>query len=150
MLETLHASKKLLVKKLLVITRPVLSWPCESSWSKGISLPRPIPYDLQTRMPFCSNWILCSLLKPSILFTSKDFLVSSTAQTHEDVPFTGRSESVHVCCCTYIMTLHVFIGHNIRSHTYLPYCGSKKSKRQTAIPTGWPRSFAAAISELLW
>ena len=75
----------------------MLFWPCETSCSKGISLPRPIPYDLQTRMPFCSNWILCSLLKPSILFTSKDFLVSLTAQTHGDVPFTGRSESVHVC-----------------------------------------------------
>ena len=109
----------------------MLSWPCETSWSKGISLPRPIPYDLQTRMPFCSNWILCSLLKPSILFTSKDFLVSSTAQTHADVPFTGRSENVHVCCCTYIMT---FVAESKKSLI------SKKSKRQTAIPTGWPRS----------
>ena len=55
--------------------------------AKRTSLPRPPPYDLQTRMPFSSNWKLSSFLNPCILFTSKVFLVSSTTQTHPDILF---------------------------------------------------------------
>ena len=104
-----------------------------TSWSKEISLPRPILYDLHTRIPFSSNWTLWSLLKPSILFTSKVIFASSTSQTHADVPFTGLSESALLmspadrmsCPSLQKRRVHVFIEHRILWHTSLPYCGSE-------------------------
>ena len=63
------------------------------SWSNEISLPRSVPHDLHTRIPFSSNWTLWSLLKPSILFTYRVIVASSTSQTYADVPFIGLSES---------------------------------------------------------
>ena len=74
-------------------------------------------------------WILLSC------FTSKVLLVSSTTQTHADVPFTGLSESallmsaaVRISCPSLqYRRMHVFIGHKIRSHTSLPCCGSEWS-----------------------
>ena len=129
----LYTRVSLQSKNYSLTTRPVFSWLSDTSSSKGTSLPRPTPYDLQTRITFSSNWMLCSLLNPSILFTSKFFLVSSTTQTHALVPFTGLSESALLMSAAVRMScpslqyrrMHVFIGHKIRSHTSLLYCGSE-------------------------
>ena len=121
-------------KNLLMTRCAVLSWDCENNWSKGNCLPPPFPYDLQTRTPFSSNWKLCSLLKPSIFFTSDVFLVSSTAQMRAIVPITDLSDysalflsaAVRISCrSSHNLLMHNFIGCKILSHTSLPYCGSE-------------------------